>query len=338
MSVIQQGVPPGIRISIALCTYNGERYLNQQLSSFLEQEYTPFEVVVCDDGSTDATASILRSFADVAPFPVRIYPNTVNLGYSRNFTQAAGLCRGDVIAFSDQDDLWYPTKLTRMAQLFAAHPDADGIFTDGDLIGERGELLPGTLWSSFAFHSGDIPHMQGPKAVHHLLRRNVVTGMAFAFRATCKSWLTEMPEHWPHDSWLALVLGGAGRLLPCSDRLVGYRVHATQQLSVPITSAAKRNLLRSGGLRQYLSKSRERNMREYAQLAQQYDSLLAAGDTVQKLWWIPFAKRKAEHMHRVVQQLSKRRWKRWPFVMSHISDYRRYAPTGVMALVRDLIL
>jgi len=102
-----------MKLSVAMCTFNGAPHLRQQLDSIAAQSRLPDELVVCDDGSQDATVSVLEHFATCAPFPVRIHLNPVNLGVSANFSQAVGLCSGELTAFSDQDDVWLPHKLAR---------------------------------------------------------------------------------------------------------------------------------------------------------------------------------------------------------------------------------
>ena len=109
-----------LTISIAMTTYNGEKYLQEQLDSFLGQNRLPDELVVCDDGSQDRTMAILESFSSRAPFPVRIYRNSAKLGYSKNFEKAGSLCTGDIIAFSDEDDVWDAQK--DVCQLFTIRP------------------------------------------------------------------------------------------------------------------------------------------------------------------------------------------------------------------------
>lgn len=107
-----------LTISVAMATYNGARFIKEQLDSFARQTLLPTELVACDDGSNDGTLEILNQFAAKAPFPVRIYRNEARLGYRGNFLHALELCRGDLVAFSDQDDVWLPDKLTVCAGEF----------------------------------------------------------------------------------------------------------------------------------------------------------------------------------------------------------------------------
>lgn len=97
-------------ISIAMATYNGECYVREQLDSILVQTICNWELIVCDDGSTDNTLSILQTYAK-NDSRIKIYQNERNLGFKRNFEKAISLCNGEYIALCDQDDIWYPNHL-----------------------------------------------------------------------------------------------------------------------------------------------------------------------------------------------------------------------------------
>ena len=127
-----------MRISIAMATYNGAKYLQEQLDSFLQQTRLPDELVVCDDDSADGTIKILEAFRQKAPFAVNIYKNDKNLGHIRNFEKALSLCSGDLIFISDQDDLWDKRKISVVFDCFNKNPRIDVVvndayYTDGDL-------------------------------------------------------------------------------------------------------------------------------------------------------------------------------------------------------------
>ena len=135
----RKGDGTSITISIAMATYNGDRYIGEQLDSLARQKLLPLELVVTDDGSSDGTLDILKAFSEGAPFPVRIFRNTTRLGYEENFLKAASLCNGDVIAFCDQDDIWMDRKLEVCAPMFA-DPSIVGVLHTGQSMRDSGEL------------------------------------------------------------------------------------------------------------------------------------------------------------------------------------------------------
>ena len=128
-----------MKTSIAMATYNGAKYLQEQLDSFAAQTRVPDELVICDDHSSDATVATLSRFAQTASFNVRIVVNDVNLGFVQNFERALSLCKGDLIFLSDQDDVWFDSKIEEIVRYMEENPrylvvTNDQIITDADLI------------------------------------------------------------------------------------------------------------------------------------------------------------------------------------------------------------
>ena len=124
--------------SVAMATYNGAPYLQQQLDSLAAQDRLPDELVITDDCSTDGTSAIIEAFAASAPFPVRFFPNSHRLGVRDNFQRALSLSKGEIIFMSDQDDVWFPSKVRRVAELLEQNPHLlvamnDKIITDEQL-------------------------------------------------------------------------------------------------------------------------------------------------------------------------------------------------------------
>jgi glycosyltransferase involved in cell wall biosynthesis len=220
-----------MNISIAMCTYNGDRFLGEQLRSLREQTKPPCEIVICDDGSTDTTQQLVREFAASAPFPVAFVSNPANLGSTGNFDQAIGLCRGQAIALCDQDDLWAPNKLERIAQILEQDPAVGGLFSDATLINHESQLLPESLWERRKY----TPRMQRElrrTGVAQLLRYNPATGATFAFRASFVPLIRPIPAEWVHDAWIALLIATQSRLLLLPEKLISYRIHSAQQIGV----------------------------------------------------------------------------------------------------------
>jgi glycosyltransferase involved in cell wall biosynthesis len=217
------------RISVALCTYNGERYLPQQLASIAKQTRLPDELVVCDDRSTDRTVAMVREFAASAPYPVRIFENEHNLGFAANFERAIRLCEGNLIALSDQDDIWYPIRLERSEQEFAAHPQAGLVFSDADVINDSNELAGPTLWQRLGF-AGKREHQLLAGQYVVLAKHRFVTGATVMFRASLRDRFLPIGEGWIHDEWIALIAAAFSDLRPIHQPLIRYRIHGSQQV------------------------------------------------------------------------------------------------------------
>src|ERR671918_1535646 len=126
-----------MKISVAMCTYNGAEYLPAQLESILAQSRPPDEIVVCDDCSTDQTPALLEQFKPESPIPIIIKINKQNLGSVKNFEQTVSMCTGDVVALSDQDDVWRKDKLQLFDDAFRKNPTAGLVFSDAEIVGEN---------------------------------------------------------------------------------------------------------------------------------------------------------------------------------------------------------
>jgi len=220
-----------MKLSIAMCTYNGARYLPEQLASIAAQTRPPDELVVCDDCSSDETRAMLEEFKAQAPFPVRLYFNEQNLRVWKNFEKAIRLCEGDIIALCDQDDVWLPEKLERMAEAFVATPDAGLVFSDLEVVDENLRPLGYHAWHSLEFGKRGQALFRKGKAFNALITRNVVTGAAMAFRAEYRDLVLPVPkvsQRLLHDYWFALTISTVAELVPIKMPLVKYRVHPEQ--------------------------------------------------------------------------------------------------------------
>jgi len=230
-----------MKFSVAMCTYEGERFLPEQLASIAAQERPPNELVVCDDRSTDATRRIVESFAASAPFPVRLHVNERNLGSTENFGRAIGLCAGDVIALSDQDDVWRPDKLALMERCFSEDPSVGMVFSDAEVVDEQLRSLGRRLWSSSGFDEKKALIGRG-RALDVMLPAYYVTGATMAFRSEFRDLVLPIPTDLPmiHDGWIALVIAAAARVAYIEEPLVMYRRHEGQQLGPPAGTGAGR--------------------------------------------------------------------------------------------------
>ncbi len=221
-----------MKISVAMCTYNGARYVREQLESIAAQTRAPDELVVCDDQSTDTTCEIVTGFAASAPFPVHLHVNEQNLGSIKNFERAIRLCEGDVIALSDQDDVWLPEKLSRIEDCLLRNPEVGLVFTDGEVVDEHLRPLGYRLWESVGFDEVHRRLVRTGRVLDLLLPGWTVTGATMAFRASFKDLVLEIPTDIPliHDGWIALLIASVAEVSFIEEPLIKYRQHARQQI------------------------------------------------------------------------------------------------------------
>lgn len=218
--------------SIAMCTYNGARQLREQLDSIAAQSRLPDELVVCDDGSTDATRAILADFAASSRFPVHLHFNEQNLGSTKNFERATGHCVGNLIALCDQDDVWLTGKLLELEAEFDHAPTLGLIFTDAEIIDETGHSTGQTLWEKLNISPAERRQLRSRKAIDVLLQGSTVTGATLAFRGSFKKLVLPIPDNLPiiHDAWISMLVGAVSEVLPLAKPLSKYRQHPQQQI------------------------------------------------------------------------------------------------------------
>ena len=234
-----------------MCTYNGARYLREQLDSMAAQTRLPDELTICDDCSTDATREIITEFARSDSFAVHFHINERNLGSTKNFERAIGLCKGDYIALSDQDDVWLPDKLAKLEAEFERAPNVGLIFTDAEVIDDAARLAGYTLWQKLPVRLAELQRLRSRRAIDELLGGSIVTGATMAFRTRFQNLLLPIPNDLPiiHDAWIAILLGAVSEVLPLPSPLIRYRQHSDQQVG------AKERETDGGGIRRALRRT-----------------------------------------------------------------------------------
>jgi glycosyltransferase involved in cell wall biosynthesis len=258
-----------MNISVAMCTYNGSRFLAGQLESIGRQTTRPSELIICDDGSTDSTAEIVRAFSEEAPFPVRFIRNEVKLGSTKNFEKAILRCSGDAIALCDQDDVWQKDKLEWVTRVLESEPDVGGVFSDALLIDENSRPMPGTLWQRLQVTPRMRADLNSRSGALLLLERSAVTGATFVFRSHLVQLVTPIPSEWVHDAWMALLIATQARLCPLPEPLMSYRLHPAQQVGL------KPRRWHSG-----LRVEREKSMEAHKLLVKRWSSMTAKLSTL----------------------------------------------------------
>ena len=228
-----------MKISVAICTYNGETYLRQQLDSFAAQTRLPDEAVICDDCSKDSTQQILKDFAEQSPFPVNLHFNEENLGFVKNFEKAIKLCAGEIIVLSDQDDIWEADKLETIEKKFAK-PEVGLVYADATVVDENLNMLDKTMWQYVNFTDEQQKKFISGRAFDLLIRDGHFLGSSMAFRAKFRDLILPIPLdiYYLHDNWIALTVSAVAGCEIIRNRLIKYRQHR-QQSSDGITRRSK---------------------------------------------------------------------------------------------------
>jgi glycosyltransferase involved in cell wall biosynthesis len=220
-----------MKVSVAVCTYNGEQYLEEQLLSILNQSVPPDEIIICDDRSTDNTVGIIEQLKERHP-QLAVVVNEKNLGVKNNFEKAIGLTTGDIIFLSDQDDIWEKNKVQKFLMAFKQNPSVKAFFSDGYILSD-GEAHK-SLWESLGFNEANILKNKFSLFLYLNYFDNIVTGAALAFRTEAKKDIFpfRLPGNVIHDAWIGLKLSNTGNILPLSEKTFFYRVHSNQQISL----------------------------------------------------------------------------------------------------------
>lgn len=322
-----------LRLSVVLCTFNGARWLPEQLDSLLSQRRQPDEIVMADDVSSDDTWEVLSHFkarAEGVGVPVRLHRNTRNLGYIGNFSAALERASGDVLFLCDQDDVWCPDKLEKMAARFERESDLMLLHSNARLVGEQGEPLGYSLFEALELTPAELHAIHDGRAFDVALRRSFVTGATAALRRDALASSLPVAEGWVHDEWLTVVVAARGRIDCLEEPLIDYRQHGNNQIGMR--------------KRTWVIKCRELSCSRGAQLIAQINALRGLEEYIGSSSHL-YGKDKIEgvrdkrvHFERRVALGRQPRYRRWIGVLLEAcgGGYRRYG-TGLRSILRDVL-
>jgi GT2 family glycosyltransferase len=205
------------KISVCMATYNGERFIEEQLASILSQLGAEDELIVIDDASHDRTRDVIRSFADDR---IHLIPQAENCGVIATFERAIRSATGDILFLSDMDDVWMPGKVRQTMVAFMADPRCRVVATGLEFMNERGEAIEAQGAGLASFSSKLLPN----------LLRNRYQGSTMAFRAEIMRYVLPFPKrkHFLHDAWIGTrntIRGGGTTYL--RQPLLRYRRHGS---------------------------------------------------------------------------------------------------------------
>jgi len=199
-------------ISIILCSFNGEKFIEAQLNSLLNQTYPNLEIIISDDASTDATFRLLKAYE--RDQRLKLFSQPHNLGQSKNVDFAIKKSLGEFIAFSDQDDVWLPQKIEK---LYSATGDGHLVYCDSELIDEKGGRLNKKISELRNMYTGD--------ETTGFLFSNVVWGHAMLISKNILPFILPIPSEIPYDIWIAFRAAATGGIKYLDIPLTLYRQH-----------------------------------------------------------------------------------------------------------------
>lgn len=206
------------KISVAMCTYNGERFVEEQLKSMLNQTYKNFEIIITDDGSSDNTIEIINKYISKDD-RIKLYINENNLGFVKNFEKSISLCTGDYIALADQDDIW---KINKLEYFIENIKENILIYSDAILIDDKGESLNAFLIAP----KNQLVSGSNNKA---FLLSNCVSGNTLMFKKELINEILPIPKNTRfHDMWIAFVASTYGSIIAVDEPMTYYRRYEQQ--------------------------------------------------------------------------------------------------------------
>jgi glycosyltransferase involved in cell wall biosynthesis len=220
-------------VSVALCTFNGARFIEAQLGSIFSQSRRPDEIVVADDGSTDGTVDRVRALTERAGgLPVKLLGPSQRLGVTKNFERAVEACTGDLIVLADQDDVWREDRIQTALELFVDDPHLLLAHSDARLVDASGSPADLSLLDSLRVSRRERHAIRAGHAFELLVRRNVATGATIMFRSELLAPALPFPAGWVHDEWLAVIAAATGTVTLIEAPLIDYRQHDANQIGV----------------------------------------------------------------------------------------------------------
>ena len=217
-------------ISIAMATYNGQEYLEQQLLSILNQSCQPDEVIICDDCSTDNTCEIIGSFISKHQLTTwRLIQNKKNLGFVSNFMQAVFQTHYEIILLCDQDDIWLPNKIERMSQVMSENNDILTLSSQYSCIDAEGKPILRPKQKSKK--SGALQKIKFASFVHMRTYPGMSMAIRRDFALKCCA-LASQTELLAHDWFFNLVAAQQNKMYYMYEVLALYRLHGSNTIGL----------------------------------------------------------------------------------------------------------
>ncbi len=326
-----------LKVSVAMCTYNGEAFIEQQLDSILRQTRPPDELIISDDGSSDRTLDIVRRLTADCSFPVVVRQNDHNLGDIKNFEKAVEATTGDIIFLSDCDDVWFPERISLTLPAFSDSADVVLAYCDAQITDAKLNPTGGTLFA----RRRDMQLGATPSA------GQIGRGLGFntpmiAFHRSLKPLILPFSNQWVHDHWISFIAYAVGEVECVHRPLLYYRRHGRNVGADPDLD---------GGFRyRWRVAAKKSELKQYAHRVRRFDHMLKRLQEIKASGTPLRANNRLDELleecsdclrfARVREELKKRpRVLRIPAGLASLArgDYRRHAH-GAKSFIQDVAI
>lgn len=233
-----------IKISVVIAAYHGEKYIGEQLESLFRQTRVPDEILVGDDSGDDKTFLAVEAVRSHYAGELKYFKNTPRLGFVQNFVHLAQKASGDFIFFCDQDDIWLPEKIGKLATVLEQDPACQVAVCNSEMVDSELKSLHETLLDGIDDFHEKVRQVNQGRGFFPLLNQTIgFSGHNMAIKRSYLNVLTAIPSTYrAHDLWMEHSAGLLGVLRYLDEILTLYRVHANNTSS-PCVQAVKKNLL-----------------------------------------------------------------------------------------------
>lgn len=233
-----------MKIDILMATYNGEKYLKQQIDSILNQTFKDFNLIICDDCSNDRTWEILNEYKNKDD-RVKIIRNEQNLGYNKNFEKLLGYVKEEYFMLSDQDDFWLPNKVEESYKKITFEK-LNLVCSDLEVVDKNLNTIHPSMWEYWPDYNIK-EKIKKSKDYRSCLMTNCITGCTTIINSKMIEKILPLPGY-PiiHDWWIGLVCGSNGKIGYIEKPLIKYRQHGNNQIGYVTTKTIYKfsNILR----------------------------------------------------------------------------------------------
>ncbi|MGH9355864.1 MAG: glycosyltransferase family 2 protein [Terriglobia bacterium] len=250
-----------LKVSVAMCTYNGEAFIEQQLDSIARQTRPPDELIISDDGSSDRTMEIAQRVAAGCKFPVRIFRNARNLGHIKNFENAIAATTGDIILMSDFDDVWFPERVSMTIPYFLESSCPTLVYCDAQITDEVLRPVGASL-----FKRRQSMQLGVRPTADQIGRGLGFNAPMIAFHRDLKPFILPFSNQWAHDHWIGFIAHAVGEVNWIDQPLLYYRRYGQNVGGDPD--------LDGGLLHRWRVAAKKSELNQYAHRIRRFDHML----------------------------------------------------------------